>query len=202
MARRIQMSFLQRTCCARAPHLHFSSFRCVFGGGTPSSRTSARVLKAAQREGFSLVELLAAMLAASILAITAGTMLFHAYSAWNDNHNAVNVHRDGRNAMDMMTRAIRAASASNVVTAVNRDLVLSGVALYDQATTNTVRFRRSGTDLIYDPDTGVNGNNVVLIAGGVLRFNVDSTASAITIRLDLDRDGEAMRLDSVTAFRN
>ena len=157
-----------------------------------------------QCRGFSLVELLAAMLAASILAITAGTMLFHAYSAWNDNHNAVNVHRDGRNAMDMMTRAIRAASVSNVVTAVNNDLILSGVALYDEALTNTVRFSRSGRNLIYDPDTGSNGDDVMLVADGVRRFNVSlsDTATSIEIRLDLERDGETMRLDSVTAFRN
>ena len=44
------------------------------------------------RSGFSLVELMAGALAASVLAITAGTMVFHAYNGWTENSNAVNLH--------------------------------------------------------------------------------------------------------------
>jgi Tfp pilus assembly protein PilW len=149
------------------------------------------------KQGYSLVELLAAALAASVLALTAGTMLFHAYDAWDENHDAVNVHRDGRHAMDMMTRAVRAASVARVVTAVNNNLVIA-----NEAGTSSVRFRRDGQDLIYDPDTGVDGDETTLVADGIRRFNVSASATAVTVRVDLDREGETMRLDSVMAFRN
>ena len=41
------------------------------------------------KRGYSLIELLAAAVAASVLALTAGTILFHAYDAWDENHAAV-----------------------------------------------------------------------------------------------------------------
>ena len=149
------------------------------------------------KQGYSLVELMAGALSASVLALTAGTMLFHAYDAWDENHAAVNVHRDGHHAIDMITRAVRAASVTRVVTAVNDNLVIA-----NEAGTSAVRFRRVGQDLIYDPDTGVNGDEIMLVEDGIRRFNVSSSASAVSVRLDLDREGEAMRLDSVMAFRN
>jgi len=153
--------------------------------------------KRTQSAAFSLVELLVAMVAGAILAITGGTMIFHAYNAWDDNHAAVNVHRDGRNAMDLMSRAIRDASFARVVTARNNDLEIRNAA-----GTSSVRFQRSGRNLTYDPDTGVGGDEIDLVVGGATQFVATPSATAITIRLDLDRAGEAMRFDSVTAFRN
>jgi prepilin-type N-terminal cleavage/methylation domain-containing protein len=148
------------------------------------------------KRGYSLIELLAAALAASVLALTAGTMLFHAYGAWNDNHAAVNVHRDARHAMDMLTRAVRAASRSQIVTAENNNLVIDNVV-----GAGTTRFWRAERDLMYDPDTAVSGDDK-LVKDAITTFTVSSTATAITIQLRLDRDGEALLLDSVTAFRN
>ncbi len=151
-----------------------------------------------QREGYSLVELMAGMLAATVLALTIGTMLFHAYDAWDENHAAVNLHRDGQNAMDLMTRAIRNAAVTNIVTAVNNNLVVQ-----DVAAGRTVRFWRAGRRLQYDPDIGTGGDTVELIeAPDVVRFLVTPTATAIGIRLDLERGEERIRLDSVVAYRN
>lgn len=151
-----------------------------------------------QRQGFSLVELMAGMLAASVLALTIGTMLFHAYDAWDDNHAAVNLHRDGQHAMDLMTRAIRNAAVTNIVTAVNNNLVIQ-----DVATGQTVRFWRAARRLQYDPDIGAGGDTVVLVeAPDAVLFLVTPTATAIGIRLDLERGDERIRLDSVVAFRN
>jgi hypothetical protein len=97
----------------------------------------------------------------------------------------------------MMTRAVRAASAERIITAVNNDLMIA-----NEAGTSSVRFRRDGQDLIYDPDTGVDGDETTLVADGIRRFNVSASATAVTVRVDLDREGETMRLDSVMAFRN
>lgn len=148
------------------------------------------------KRGYSLIELLAAALAASVLVLTAGTMLFYAYDAWDENHAAVNVHRDGRHAMDMLTRAIRAASFVQILTAENGNLVIDNTV-----GAGTTRFWLTGRDLMYDPDTATGGNEV-LVADAVRTFNVGSSATAITIQVQLDRDDEAIRFDSVTAFRN
>ena len=150
------------------------------------------------RRGYSLIELLIGMLAAAVLALTVGTMLFHAYDAWDDNHNAVNLHRDGHNAMDLITRAIRGASAARVTTAANNNLVIQNAA-----GTSSARFWRVGSELRYDPDTGTGGDVIVLVeAQDCARFNVTMTAADVTIRLDLERGDESIRFDSTVAFRN
>ncbi len=151
-----------------------------------------------RRGGYSLVELLAGMLAASVLTLTIGTMLYHAYDAWDENHDAVNLHRDARNAMDLMTRAIRVGAVTNVVTAVDDNLVIQ-----DVARSRTVRFWRANSQLQYDPDISVSGDQMVLVESpDATRFDISSTATAITIRLDLERGEETIRLDSTVAFRN
>jgi len=160
-----------------------------------------------RKSGFSLVEVLAALMAASILALTAGIMLFHAYDAWTENHDAVNLQRDGRNAMDLITRAIRNVASSNVVAAVNNNLVLSNVVLNNQGVANTVQFRRIGRNLIYDPDMNTGGDSVLLIDDGVFRFNIDTTPptpppGTIRIILRLARGNETIRFDTITRFRN
>ena len=148
------------------------------------------------KRGYSLIELLAAALAASVLALTAGIMIFQSYGAWEDNHAAVNVHRDARHAMDMLTRAVRAASPSQIVTAENDNLVIDNAV-----GAGATRFWRDERKLMYDPDTAVSGDDE-LVKDAITTFTVSSTATAITIQLRLDRDGEALLLDSVTAFRN
>ncbi len=157
-----------------------------------------------RKSGFSLVEVLAGLLAASVLALTAGTMLFHAYDGWSDNHTAVNLQRDGRNAMDLMTRAIRNASSTNVVIqGNNRDFTMSRVVMNSQSVTNTVRFWRSGRNLIYDPDTSTGGDNVFLVRDGVGWFRVrNRIPGMIDIVLRLAQDDEEIRLDAMVGFRN
>lgn len=156
------------------------------------------------RRGYSLIELMAGMLAAAVLALTVGTMLYHAYDAWDDNHDAVNLHRDGRNAMDLMARAIRDASAARVTTAANNNLVI-----LNEAGASSVRFWRTSGRLLYSPDTGGGVDDIILVGyergadrARATRFNVTLTATDVTIRLDLERGDEAIRFDSTVAFRN
>jgi Tfp pilus assembly protein PilW len=161
-----------------------------------------RAANTQRQDGYSLVELLLGILAAAILALTAGTMLFHAYDAWDDNHAAVNLHRDGRNAMDLITRAIRLAAEDDVVAAPD-SLTISNIRISNAAGLSTVRFSTSGRDLLFDPDTSVAGNDVTLIAAATDTFVVDlSVSGAIGIELGLARDDERIQFEALAAFRN
>ena len=154
--------------------------------------------------GFTLVELMAAAVAASILAITAGTMLFQAYNSWTSNHNAINLHRDGSYAINLITRAVRNGSSSNIVRAVNNNLILSNVKMNNSAAPATVRFYRRRTDLIYDPDTSKSGDENTLIKNGIKFFGVytNTAPGTIRVRMRIQHDEESLILDSISAFRN
>jgi type II secretory pathway pseudopilin PulG len=144
--------------------------------------------------GYSLIELLAGVLAASVLALTAGTMVFHAYNGWNDNHTAVNLHRDARHAMDMLTRQSRDAHSADMTLATQSNLILQNS---DGVTVG--RFYQVDRNLIYDPP---NGDEMTLIADGVGVFTATPSADTVVIQLQLDRDEENIRLESVVGFRN
>ncbi len=149
------------------------------------------------KRGFSLVELLIGLLAAIILVLTAGAMVFHVYDAWADCHDAVNLHRDGRNAMDLLMRAVRGASAARVTTAVDDDLVI-----LNEAGTSSVRFWHVDETLNYDPNTSAGGDEITLIADAVTALVVSNRGSDIAIQLELARGEESIQFDAVSSFRN
>jgi hypothetical protein len=126
----------------------------------------------------SLVELLVASVSASVLALTVGTLLVHGYVCMERNHVAVEVQRDGTFAMDMIGRAVRGAAAADVA-------VSSG-----RLTAAERSFYASGSDLLYDPDTAVTSNEIVLVDGRVVAFLPVRLSNGVRVDLDL-RDGEA-----------
>ena len=154
-------------------------------------------IRGMRNEGFSLVELLIGLLSAAVLVLTAGTMVFHVYDAWDDSHDAVNLHRDGRNAMDLLMRAIRGASAERVTTAVDDNLVI-----LNGAGTSSVRFWHVDGTLNYDPNTMAGGDEVTLITDAVTSLVVSNQGSSIAINLALDRGEERIQFDAVSTFRN
>jgi len=67
--------------------------------------------------GFTLFELLIAMLSAAVLALTAAVMLVAGFETWQANGDAVLTQQEGTLAMDLVSRSLRAAAAANVVVA-------------------------------------------------------------------------------------
>lgn len=82
-----------------------------------------RGTRAVRRSGFTLAELLMAILASSILAILVGSMLVFGYRSWMDNWDAVNAQQDASLAMDAVGRLIRETRAADISIGPNEDQI-------------------------------------------------------------------------------
>lgn len=152
--------------------------------------------------GFTMVELLVALAATSILAITAGITLVYGYSGWCRNNAAVELQREATLAMYRLSRAVRGASAADVTTP------LAGQSA-EQLTILTIpptEFRVNEKHLLYDPDTGIDGDEVVIVDGRLKTFTVTnlSTGTGVSIVLELQNENsdEIAITSAITAFRN
>ena len=150
--------------------------------------------------GFTLVELIIALAAASILAITAGITVVYGYSVWRRNNAAVELQRDATLAMYRMSRAIREASAADVTTP------LAGLSA-EQLTIQPTEFRVNvnGDCLLYDPNAGTDGDEVVIVDGRLETFTVTNLATgtgvSITLELQNENGDEITITNATTAFR-
>jgi Tfp pilus assembly protein PilW len=145
--------------------------------------------------GFTLVELVAAMLTAAILALTAGSMLFYAFAGWQRNTENLEMQRDGTIAMDMLARAVRAAAGSNVLVQAESLQVAGGGA--------TLRFSVSGNDLVYDPDTATPGDETAIVAGRLASFSPTLVTNVgVAVDLALQAGENRTALHALLGFRN
>ena len=145
--------------------------------------------------GFTIVELIIALAAASILAITAGITLVYGYSGWRRNSAAMELQRDATLAMYRLSRAVRGASAADVTT-----------PSAAQLTIQQTEFRVDDVNhLLYDPNTGIDGDEVVIVDGRLKTFTVTSLAAGtgVSIILELqNQNGDEITItNATTAFR-
>ncbi len=73
--------------------------------------------------GFSLIEMMVALLAGVVLALLVGSMIVFSYMAWAHNTDAVKVQDDGSVAMIMIGREIRESGIN--------DILIDGVSFAD-----------------------------------------------------------------------
>jgi len=133
----------------------------------------------ARSNGFSLIELVVAMAAAAVLALTAGLMLVYAYKAWRQDRDGAAMQQDGSVALELISRAVR--SGSNVV-------VQSGFPgdLRATLTNRTMRIFADEQNLVYDPSLAVTGDEVVVIEGRLSAFAVTNTAGTVSVVLQME----------------
>lgn len=145
-----------------------------------------------QRSGFSLVELMMALFAASILAITAGILLSSGVTHTIRLRDEVDLQRDLTAAWQTIRSVVRTASSAQFHTASNRlDIVgLSGFsAIYRDG--NSLRFLTP------------NGNVVTLIRPPALvAFSAAATGGVVTVGITVRGQGGDTALSATTACRN
>lgn len=133
-------------------------------------------------------ELLVAMVAASVLALTVGAMIWYTTLSWRRLSQAVNMQRDMRVAMDTLTRMTR--SATNVS--------WSTSLVYTARYTNKPPASVSavGSNLVFDPNTTAGGDNMVLAQGTYQLFSVaiSGRTSTVTLRLGSGSDTVSNRV--------
>jgi hypothetical protein len=146
------------------------------------------------KQGFTLVELGAGALTAAVLAVTAGAMLFYGYMTWRRARLAVDLQRDGTAAVRMLTTRLREAGASDVAVSAGRVDVLSrgsAAALY-----------ASGSDLVFDPDTGTAGDEQTIVPGRLASFTPAMLDRGVALRFVLTSSEETTTINTFLSFRN
>ena len=144
-----------------------------------------------KNKGFSLIELMAAALISSILALTAGLMVYYAFVGWIKNNRSIELQRDATIAMDMFTRTIRPREASDI-TAVGSTLTVGDESFY-----------LDENSLMHDADTTTPGSDVVIIDDKVdsILFTEDAISKLINIQITLSDGQAAANINSNIHYR-
>lgn len=154
-------------------------------------------MSARRDKGFTVVELMVAVLAAGVLAITLSSLLFYAYKGWKAVRAYSEMERDGSLAMRTLSRVVREASSNDIMNVSSSDLIVSNV---DNVVEH--RFFQSGGSVVYTR----GGASMDLVQAGVTEFFCSAVTSnnQITMILNLNEPtSEAeMSITNVVTLRN
>ena len=130
----------------------------------------------ARKSGLTIVELMAAIAGASILALAAGSMVFFGYRTWQRLGDAVNMQRDSTVASRTLAATARAAT----------NITWSGGSLTIQrAGSPPCAFSVSGKNLVFDPNTAAAGDQLNLVNGTLLTFAPTVGSNSLSVVLVL-----------------
>ncbi len=154
------------------------------------------------QNGFTLVELMIAMVGASILALIVATILFMAYRSWSTDNNYARLRRDAAFAVQLMAKEIRSSSYSGIST--NSTSTSTSLTLRTNAVRpNVTAFTRSATasNLTYSISNVPQGP---VIPRGVRVFNPLIQTNGVLLNLVLvSADGTLLVTNSTfIAARN
>lgn len=135
------------------------------------------------KAAFTLVELIAAMASAAVLAVVMGAMMWYSYSGWRSMQAIGEMERDGSLAMRTMDAVIRGGTSTNPAAVMNR-------------------FAKSGGRLVYTPGSG---GTMDLVQAGVTGFScVTSANNKVSVGLRLLEPGAnvTMSFSNTITLRN
>jgi Tfp pilus assembly protein PilW len=155
---------------------------------------NAAQMRGRRRAGFSLVELIAGILAAAVLALTAGSMLWYGYLGWRRTGEAVALQRDSRVAMDVLTRALRTGTNMTFTTG-----MVFTVWCPDKPRASVYA---SGRNLFYVPNMASGGNSMQLIGGTLDRFSISFNSGSSSVLLMLSTPTSSISNRVVVSRRN
>lgn len=124
--------------------------------------------KVKTKEGFTLVELLVAMLAFSIMILAVGLMLVYGWLGWRQTTHSVNMQRDAVLAMEQIAREIRTSNIADI-THDSAGIYFSPVV----ARTNSATILAS--EIAVFPGVNLEPNS----------FDVDVVTNAVTVKFTL-----------------
>ncbi len=150
------------------------------------------------RAGFSVVELLATIVTAAVLAVAMGSVLYFSFAALGRNNERITLQRDATFAFDMISRTAQGASPSEITLATKS--ITFGTNMFR---TKRVRFFDNNTgDLVYDPDIAVGGNEQVVINDRLTSFGVTMDGSRLIIRMVVSYSSENLTYSNSVTMRN
>jgi len=144
-----------------------------------------------QQSGLTIIELMVAMVAGAIVAVTAGAMLYYGYVAWRQNNAVVDIQRDATVALGAIGRAVRGA----VGVAVGAELRATNAAGVVQ------RFHVGGDGLLYEqPDTLDPAEILLTVTPQVTVAAFSSAAADDGVAVHLDLLGDETRVTNSVVF--
>jgi len=151
-------------------------------------------MKTKGQKGFTLIELIIAVIMAVILLLAAGTVLFIAQVSWNSAWQKTNLQRDSSYAMLKMSRSIKSASSAIV------DNDGKAIKIYGESGTWTTFFVGQESNALICQIEGQYPE--VVINDGVedLAFNLEG--NKVGINLKLREDNLQTHLVSTVMMRN
>jgi type II secretory pathway pseudopilin PulG len=153
--------------------------------------------------GFSLIELLAAMVSGAVLALTVGLMLVYAFAALSRGQEAAELQRDASTALQLAVLKLRGASEGDVTEPAAAGDSGSILTLYDESTDGTVRLRDAGGGVLeYDPDTGTANDELILADGTLTAFTATRVEGGVVVRVQLALGEATADVEALARFRN
>jgi hypothetical protein len=156
--------------------------------------------------GVTLVELLIAMLSASILALTAGIILVFCFKTLRANGDVVGLQRDVDITTRTLYRAIRTARSSELnrahlpVNGTSSRLTIGTRSFFRATAAHT--FDAGGSFLVYDPNTAAGGDEQVLVAGTLQSCTFTDNHNAIGISFTVAAEYDTISVDTDIHMRN
>jgi prepilin-type N-terminal cleavage/methylation domain-containing protein len=147
------------------------------------------------QKGFTLIELMVAMAAGTILILAAGIVMVTGQEAWDEAWKKVNLQRDASYAMLIMSRSIQAATSA----AVDAN---GGTTLITNGTGNSVRFSRMTGTHNLQCQIGAQPQTLINDKVDYLHFDVNEPRHTVTINLGLKKDDARTYFDSTVMMRN
>ncbi|NQU40779.1 MAG: hypothetical protein HQ523_12565 [Lentisphaerae bacterium] len=145
--------------------------------------------------GMTVIELMVAMLAAAVLALTAGIILVYCFRTLRSNSDAVELQRD----VDITTRTLYRAIRSSRRADLNRSHLPSRLTFasrsYYRAGANRLP-NAAGTFLVHDPNTAVSGDEQVLVNGTLTACTFVDMTNAIGLSFTVAAQDDIIRVDS------
>lgn len=140
-----------------------------------------------KKNGFTLVELMIAIVSGAVLAIIVSLILFMTYRSWRTDNEYARLRRDTAFAVQLMAKEIRNSSSNGIIAAVNNSLQLQTNAAHPSYTTTFTR-NDASSNLTYSKNGIVQGQ---LITKGLRVFNPQPTNNGVLLQLEMvNTDGD------------
>lgn len=148
------------------------------------------------KRGFTIVELVAGVMAAAVLAVTFGVVLVYGYRGWKNLQTMAEMERDATLAMRTISRAARCAQTNDIRVANGLLIVSNANGVAEQA------FRLSGARLSY-ASNGLPGMD--LVQADVVAFRctpVSGGSIMVVLALSNEAANAQMSMSNVVTLRN
>jgi Tfp pilus assembly protein PilW len=145
-----------------------------------------------KQDGFTLVELMIAMVSSAVLALIVALILFISYRSWSTNSDYARLRRDTAFAVQLMAKEIRSSSFSGItVTANSLRLQTNAVRL------NPSEFTRSAaqSNLTYSISSTLQGP---VISKGLKVFNPQKQTNGVLLHLEMVNADETISITNKT----